>query len=689
MSREATLMVTARDNYTSTITKMATATRSFEKDMSGLSSKLDLLNKTKAELKVDASKAKSELSAAEKQFKLTGEEADRLDAIAKQSDYNNITSNLKLVSDQARQTEKDMQSLTDELNRQQNRADSGGGSGGEADMLSRIGAAGATKMIGGVASSAISAYASSALGDRGAQALDSVLSSAIEGAAIGSLFGPIGTVVGTLGGAALGGIQAAINDYQVKEDAFKEAVQDIYGTVTTKITEGAASGSELAASREVTRAAFNTLLGGEAEAGEFLAGIQDMANRTPFLYDELTGMSKSLLASGFGAESLMPTLTTLGNAGGVLGMTTSDIDLLAGQLGYMQQSDQVTLQLLKPFVTRGISAFDYLAEAQGVSVEELLANLKDLSGQEAVQTILEGMARDFEGGMDQLASTFSGLTDTVDELWGNIEGAYGESYNSARMEGLNSEMNWLEGPGQGMNEWQSAIGSAHAEYDNTASAVRLGVMDAFMSGDLSGLTAAMGGALTEADEGRLSALAERYAAAMAEGDGFELESLLGIAEAEAETLMASTEIAQAQHDAQLEMISGIQEAEAANNLIADRALEISNKLSQGTASLVNAIQSIPGGNGSITTMGGRGRGMRGSGNAWGQNRVPYDGYITELHEGERVLTAQEARASDSSGGIAPVSVTVMGNLVVREEADLERVAAYLAEQIALAQSVAI
>lgn len=693
MGRDVSLMVTARDNYSSAISKMATVTKGFEDKMKSLDSQLKILNKNKAELKIDATKAKSELSAAEKQFKLTGEEADRLNAIAKQSDYNNITSNLKLVSDQAKQTEKDMRNLTDELNRQQNRAGSEGG--GEADILGRLGAAGATSMIGSVANSAISAYASSALGDRGALALDSVLSGAVDGASIGlAIAGPVGAIVGALGGLALGGIQAAINDYQLQEDAFKDAVQNIYSSVTAKITEGAASGSELAASRETTRAAFNVMLGSEEAASEFLGGLQDMANRTPFFYDDLVSMSKTLKSSGMSDESLLPTLTTLGDAGGAKGMSTSEIANVGARLSYMMQSDKISQMDIKSLALNNIDAFKYLSDALGVTVPKMLEMVSagEVSGITAAEAILTGL-KEYEGGMDMLSSTFEGISGTVEELWANINGVYGDSYNESRKVSLASERDWLEGSGQGMNAWQSAIGGAHAEYDNTASAVRLGVMDAFMSGDLSGLSAAMGGALTEADEGRLATLAERYASAMAEGDGFELESLLGIAEAEAETLMASTEIAKAQHDAQLEMISGIQAAEEANNLIADRALEISNQLSMGTAAVTGAIESaasrVVSSFASYNPYGGMsGISMPVRQNAWGQNRVPYDGYFTELHEGERVLTAQEARASDN-GGTAPVTVTVMGNLVVREEADLERVAMYLAEQIALAQSVAI
>lgn len=59
-------------------------------------------------------------------------------------------------------------------------------------------------------------------------------------------------------------------------------------------------------------------------------------------------------------------------------------------------------------------------------------------------------------------------------------------------------------------------------------------------------------------------------------------------------------------------------------------------------------------------------------NASGKRYVPYDGYTTKLHQGERVLTASESRNLEkgSSGG---VTINVNG-MTVREEADINKIA---------------
>ena len=64
--------------------------------------------------------------------------------------------------------------------------------------------------------------------------------------------------------------------------------------------------------------------------------------------------------------------------------------------------------------------------------------------------------------------------------------------------------------------------------------------------------------------------------------------------------------------------------------------------------------------------------------------VPYDDYPARLHEGERVLTAREAR---SYGGGVTVSVTG-NNFTVREEADIDQIAETIAQRVTEAKELA-
>ena len=63
-----------------------------------------------------------------------------------------------------------------------------------------------------------------------------------------------------------------------------------------------------------------------------------------------------------------------------------------------------------------------------------------------------------------------------------------------------------------------------------------------------------------------------------------------------------------------------------------------------------------------------------NGYATGLQYVPYDGYIAKLHEGERVLTRQEARQGTGKN----ITIAKLADsIVVREEADIDKFASAL------------
>ncbi len=65
--------------------------------------------------------------------------------------------------------------------------------------------------------------------------------------------------------------------------------------------------------------------------------------------------------------------------------------------------------------------------------------------------------------------------------------------------------------------------------------------------------------------------------------------------------------------------------------------------------------------------------------ATGLSYVPYDGYVAELHEGERVLTADEARGYGQEGGVNIAKLA--DTIIVREEADIDKIATALHRKI--------
>ena len=264
----------------------------FRHDLEALNGELNTLNSRKVELKVEMTKAKNELASAKKAFTECNDAANQLRLANAEADYGNIQDQLGLVSKQAKQTQKDMLEAGDAISKADNRAASrtaSGGAGAEAagGLLSQLGQAGLFSMAGDTLSGIANTLASSTYGEEIGTLFSSALSSAGSGAAIGTMIAPgIGTAIGGAIGAGVGLLNGATQNFQKEDEGFKSYYKDLYGTVTDDRASMTASGSAIAGQREIDRGAFSKLLGGEEEANTYLDQVQDMANRTPFLYSD-------------------------------------------------------------------------------------------------------------------------------------------------------------------------------------------------------------------------------------------------------------------------------------------------------------------------------------------------------------------------------------------------------------------
>ncbi len=652
MSANASIVISAKDNYSSAIKKMQATQTSFRKDLKSLQKELDTLNKNKLTLNMDLSKAKRELKDAEKAFGAVGDEAARLRLEAAQADYDNIRQNLDLVSRTAKQTARDMDNLTGVVSKSENRM---GGAGG---TLATLAKAGLFSMAGNAAADLGGVLASSAFGSQTGNAITSVLGGAASGAAMGSVAGPAGTAIGTAVGALTGAIQAFTAQYSSKDDAFKSVVQDTYNEIKQAQAEALSSGSSIAASRETAQMSFATLFGDADAAQDFLSDVTDFANVTPFLFDDLTAMSKVLKTYGYTVEELLPTMQKIGDAGAALGMGQEDMAAIATYLGRMKTTGKATLEYLTPLLERGIPVWDYLAQASGIAKDEVqeMVTRGLVPGAKAAEIIADYMGDDFAGSMEQQSQTYAGLASTMQGMQDEMNNALGEGYNEQRKLGMQEQIEWLSGEsGEAMKEANRLIGEWQASLENEKERLLRESMDAVMTSD-----------------------------AFAEADSVEKGRMLAAAQAEANAEYLKSDGYQLQQEANEKLVDDIQVA--MKDVYLDAGYNMGLKFSEGVA---NAIKDAGGGVASVIAaeLGGGYSGVsprmeHERGYAYGIQRVPYDNFPALLHEGERVLTASQAR---EQGGAPTVQVT--GNsFIVREEADIDRIATALCQKIADAQA---
>ncbi len=161
---------------------------------------------------------------------------------------------------------------------------------------------------------------------------------------------------------------------------------------------------------------FKTLLGGSQEATDkLLNDLYQMAATTPFEFPQLAQSAKQMMAMGFEANKLIPTLTSIGDAAAGLGMGQEGIERIVRALGQMQMKGKVSGEEMRQLAEAGIPAWDMLAKAMGISTGEVmkLSEKGLIPASKAVDTLVAGMEQRFPNMMAAQSKSFNGLMSTL------------------------------------------------------------------------------------------------------------------------------------------------------------------------------------------------------------------------------------------------------------------------------------
>lgn len=675
MAEEVGIVMTLYDRVSPTLKSIAGSNKAFDKSLDELEASLKAYDKAQTELvgrSANLKKAIAETDVkvreAQKSYRKLKDETSKGaldDAIDEQArlrrELSDTETAIKENSAAYQDLYKQARNAASAISKVDNRAGAGGGADGSgASMLAALGKAGLGQMAGDAAQEVANTLIGSAFGDTAGGVLSSGLSGAISGAAIGSIIPGIGTAVGAAIGGGLGLLTGGTQAFETKDEAFKGYVQEAAEGQFSAQEEAVASGSSIAGGREQKQMAFATLLGSETAAAAFLADVQEMAAMTNYTYDEITGYAKSLVKP-FGEDKSLDILTTLSDASAALSLNESDNAVLIAGLSRMKLTDKTTQEYLNYFSERGIDVYEALSKWGNAAAVAEKVTRGEIRGSEAVEEILAYMQEQYGGLSEQMAGTYEGMVDNLADAEANAEAAYGEGYNEKRKEGIQAQMDWLNSGA--MDEANRAIGAWQAELENAKEQYQREAMEAMM----------------ETDE---------YQQAQAEGDAAEMGRLIMQAKVQGMNEYNASEGAQLALESELALAAAIRDDARSDQAYWDagyrKSQEYSKGLAAGLAGSASGGETVEVpladclGNDSIL-----GKLLGGRQHAAGLERVPYDGYAALLHEGERVLTAREARQADQGGG---AQVTITGNTFeVRQESDIDAIAEALYRRLRLAQ----
>ena len=636
----------------------------------------------KTELQKKLQEVNEEVKEARKQFKELGDEASSDAYIKAQERQAKLRNEISATTKSLQENQKIYKENIETIRKN----DVGGAGASLSDVMAGLNIG---EELSSLALTVSGALASSALGSDMGDIVSKSLGSAISGGAAGAMFGLPGIALGTALGGVSGLISGGTKIFEAKDDAFKDYYGGLYDDVKSRSGEMVDAGTSLASTRETNRISFTTLFDGDEDrARSYLEDLTDMANSTPFLYDDLVSMSKTLATYGYDDSNILPLLRTIGDAGAALGMGTSDMNSVAQALGRMKSSDKATLEYLNILNDRGIGAVGMLAEAKGVSQGDMYGMISkgQISGTEAVEIITAALSRGKEeggyaGSMYEQSQTFAGISSTLEGLQQNLNALGGEGYNTLRQEGKEAEVNALSGElGDAIGEINAIMGENQARRENLQDQYMREVLDAVLNGGQGGLW----DKFSEEQRNTLAKMNQDYAELKERYDesggtdweaGAELEALYEEAQGLGKAYFDNSAEVKRLNEIEEDEIAAIRENTAGLTEATQASYRLSQQLSKGRGAVYlqdaaryasredyarrgreeNALSS----RGHITER----RDLQGNrAHAYGLDRVPYDDYPALLHEGERVLTAGQARAQDAAQDArGPIQLTITGN----------------------------
>lgn len=734
------IYLTATDKMSPVLASITDKTKALDKESQQLEQTYEALQKAnkglivqKTELQKKLQEVNEEVKAARKQFKELGDEASS-DAYEKAQQKQQKLRNEIAGTTKALQENQKIYKENIEIVRKGSVEEQGTGLGDIAKGIftGQIGQMFASS-LGGLGQSLLT----SAIGMPEASLISNTLSSAISGGAAGAMFG----LPGILLGAGLGGLSGLISGgteiYEAKDDAFKEYYGGLYEDVSARSGEMVESGSTIAGGREQTRMAFSQRLGGDEEADAYLARVEKMAANTNYEYDEIVGYTKLLLnsykakteanADGTKETDVLDVLMTLSDATAGLDLSSGDINMMISGLSRMRTTGKATQEYLNYFRERGVDTDQALAEAltesTGKTVQKsAIADMVhdgDISGEFAAQAILDFIQQEFGGLSDTLAGTYDAMVDNLGDMNASLEARGGDAYNELRKEGVQAEMDALGGAlGDAIGEINAVMGENQARRENMQEQYMREALEAVLLGK-------EGSVFNEEENAKLAEMSTKYAnlsaqyaelkarydesggtdaeagAQLAEV-GAQMESLYEVAQTTGQSYFDNSEFMQMLTETEIDEIQAILDNTAGLENATTAAYKVEQALSKGYGGITVSVEGLSSArktasentlNSSQARRYGTSTNKKKTGRsryAFGLDRVPYDDYPALLHEGERVLTASQARAQDGGqGGLPPIQLTITGNSFTGAPEEMaDKLAEILARKITQAVTAA-
>lgn len=205
---------------------------------------------------------------------------------------------------------------------------------------------------------------------------------------------------------------------------------------------------KMAADMEQNRIAFTTMLGSAGAAEAMLSQLATFAEKTPFEFSGLVNSTKRLLAYGYAANEVVPTLTTIGDAVAAMGGSAEVLDRVTLAFGQMKAKGFISGEEMRQLAEAGIPAWQFLANAIGKTIPEAmkLAEDKAIDAEAAMAGMMAQMSQKYGGMMEKQSGTVLGIISNLKDKGGSVMRALGEEITEAMdlKAKLQGALSWMD-----------------------------------------------------------------------------------------------------------------------------------------------------------------------------------------------------------------------------------------------------
>lgn len=168
-----------------------------------------------------------------------------------------------------------------------------------------------------------------------------------------------------------------------------------------------------------SRAALKTILGSTEKVNEQMAKLDSLASKSPFSKAAFIEGQQQLLAFGYAAEEVIPTLDAVQNAVAATGGSSQQLSDLVFVMAQIRAAGKITGQDLIQFGQRGVNAAQLIGDAMGMTVAETKEAISknQIDVNDALNAITTGMMKKFGGATDAIKQQWSGATDRIKAAW--------------------------------------------------------------------------------------------------------------------------------------------------------------------------------------------------------------------------------------------------------------------------------